>query len=74
VSFSWDSVASATHYLVGIGTAEDASNITTLNTEVPVLMAVYHLWPGLYYWRVQGVVGGVPGSPTPDQVVYVLPM
>lgn len=71
MSFSWNSVISATHYFLEIGTAAGLLNVANLNTERPTTSWAHSLWPGVYFWRVRAVVGGVVGDPSVEQVLLV---
>ena len=71
MTFSWDTVVGASHYMLEVGTAPAAVNVTNTTTGRPDLSLVYHLFPGVYYWRVRAVVSGVLGDPSDEMVVHV---
>jgi len=71
VTFAWDAVGGASYYMLEIGTSASATNVTNTTTGRPDLALVYHLFPGVYYWRVRAVVAGVLGSPSDEMVVHV---
>jgi hypothetical protein len=71
IEFAWGAVVSATAYIVEIGTAIGLTDVWRINTGSTALTLAWFLFPGVYYWRVRGVVGGVPTDPSDEQVVYV---